>query len=699
MTEGLKKAAWFLGFAVVFAYGTSIFGGYHFDDGHSVQSNVAVHSLSNIPSFWTDPTTSSMIPENRVYRPLVYTFYAFCWAIGKGSTVPFHLMKMAMHWLVCLSIFSMWSYLWRRPGWWPLREEITVRLLFFRRSILLTQETSALFLASLFAIHPVGSECVDYISSTTSLQCAMFYVLAYVFYLRGRERFRAKWIALSLLFYFLSVASKEEGITLPAMVFITEWLLSAEEKKISRIKRASKIAAPFVGLGLVLAYWVFAFHSPEGDESRGFVSSSHYFMTQWRAYLHYMRLWFWPWGLNADSATWEFSTSIFDSRVIQAAIGNLVILGVAFAKRRVFPALWFGLLWFYVTISPASSVVVLAEAVNERRMYLAYLGFIGGSFTLVLKAAEVMVAPRLREWKIGIFATIVMIGLFLGTQERNRVWRDDESLWKDTVEKNPTSGRAHNNLALVYMARSDFGRAIAHLELCEKHWSNYVYCLLNHGVALDALGKADEAERYLRKAYEVAPKNIHVTFHLGRFLEEKRSKCADAVPLYLSSVHGAGGRYPAADYRAGACLAKLKRWPEAIVAIRRALAVEPENGFGWFSLGTISLEAGMFVEADQAFRRHLALDPRSVQGWYNLAVLKIRVNDFSSAKQALETVVMIDPKSEQGWFNLIYVAEKLGEAQLSLRAARELNRMVPSNATYQKRLKEVEKRFAQISHN
>jgi tetratricopeptide (TPR) repeat protein len=692
MTAMTRRAVVLLGVTVAIAYASSIFGTFHFDDSHSVENNLAVRSLKNIPLFWTDPSTSSMIPENRVYRPLVYTFYAICWQLGDGSVVPFHIMKMIMHWGVAVFMFLIWRMLWGMPGWWPLTTNLQIHFPFLRKPFELDRNNAALILALVFAVHPAGSECVNYISSTTSLQCALFYVMAYAAYLRGRDPWDWKWIGISLLAYFLSVASKEEGITLVAMVGITELFLR-KDAFFERFRQALRAVVPFAAVAFALAFWLYLMHAKEGDESRGFVSPSHYFMTQWRAYLHYMRLWFWPWDLNADSATWEFSTDFFDPRVIQALIGNLLILIVAWSKRAKYPGFLFGVLWFYVTVSPTSSVVVLAEAVNERRMYLAYVAFAGGVATLLLHAAEAWIQESARALKIGWIMTSILVGLVIGTQERNRVWRNDENLWKDTVEKNPTSGRAHNNLALVYMAQKDFGRAIQHLELCEKYWSRYQYCLLNHGVALDALGRLDEAEKKLREAYQVAPRNIHVLFHYARFLADRRNKCADAIPLYQASVKGSGGRYPAADYRTGDCYARLKKWPEAIAAIRNAIEVEPESTFGWFTLGTVQLEAGDYAGGESSFQKLLQLDSKSVQGWYNLGVLRMRRSDLGSARAAFQKTVELDPRSEQGWYNLGFVAEKMGDKQTALQASRQLLSLNPQNGDYQRRMRELEKRF------
>ena len=298
-------------------------------------------------------------------------------------------------------------------------------------------------------------------------------------------------------------------------------------------------------------------HPTEGNLSRGNASSWSYFLTQWKAYLWYMRLWFWPRDLNADYATLTFSQTFFELGVALAGLGNLALIGLSWRLRRKTPALLFGLIWFYVTISPASSVVVLAEAMNEHRMYLAYFGFAGAVYSVFLLCAKSLLnSPRLR-WGGGLAYILVLLVLAVSTQVRNRVWANDESLWQDTVEKNPTSGRALNNLALVYMERSDYKKAIEYFEQCQTYWDTYLYCPLNLGISHFALGeiaksqgdpKTAEAEyrkalEGFERAYRLNPESVHTNFFLGRMSQDLKMDYAQAIRYYVRSIELTGGRY------------------------------------------------------------------------------------------------------------------------------------------------------------
>lgn len=70
--------------AVCVAYANSFQNSFHYDDFHTITDNPAVRSLRNVPRFFTDATTFSVLPANRTYRPIVSTTLALDYALGHG---------------------------------------------------------------------------------------------------------------------------------------------------------------------------------------------------------------------------------------------------------------------------------------------------------------------------------------------------------------------------------------------------------------------------------------------------------------------------------------------------------------------------------------------------------------------------------------------------------------------------------------
>jgi tetratricopeptide (TPR) repeat protein len=349
-------------------------------------------------------------------------------------------------------------------------------------------------------------------------------------------------------------------------------------------------------------------------------------------------------------------------------------------------------------------------------MYLAYIGFVGGSFTLLLALAQGAIgSARASEAQkrrgaqvLGVFYVLVCLGLFIGAQERNRVWANSENLWADTVEKNPTSGRAMNNLALVYMGRAEYDKAIELLKKCELHWATYMYCSLNRAISYQnmadgeaAKGNAaqaaklnDEAEVALKRSLDLNPRNVNLNFHVARFYETVRKDDAKAIGHYRIAVDGTGGRFPSADINMANSLVRLNKLDEARASLARAIQVEPENELAIFTYAQLEFNAGNLPAAREQYSRLLKVNPRHLQGWYNVGVVEMNTQHWSEAAQAFRKTVEIDPKSEQGLFNLVFVSEKLSDGKTAVDTAKRLVEIYPEKPGYVARLKELEKKFA-----
>lgn len=573
----LRKVAIALALVIAAVYGAFIHNEFHFDDSHTIVENPALLNPKTLVDIWTDQRLVSILPANRSYRPLLFINFWFCWNAAGGETWPFHIVKMLTHLVFCLSLFVMWRRLYRIAGWMP-EQPITLGLPFVKRSITLTPDYLGFLLALIMAVHPACNECVNYVSASSTLQCATFYMVAFCLYLAWRESGKLATLLLGLLCYACSVLTKEEGITLPAVIVLFEWMRNESFKTL--VKRTIPWAVMFV----ILAFVSYKMLPESHAASRGQMSTMVYFQTQWRAYLWYMRILFWPFDLNADNMAFGFSDHIYDAQVIQAIIGNVALMAVAWFNRKRAPAVLFGVLWFYIAISPASSIVPLSEPVNERRMFLSYAGFAGAVLPFTLLAAGAVWSNR-QKW-LGTTLALAMVGLVVGSVYRSRVWRNTETLWSDTLEKNPESGRAMNNLALVYMKDGRMEKAIELLERCERVWSGYAFCPLNRGISLAFLKRNEQAKAAYAKATSLNPENADVHFFYGEFLLKTGSKEA-ALTEFLRADQITGGINVQAKFQAATAAKDLGKVDQAKELLKSLLDVTPNDDRAKQMLGTL----------------------------------------------------------------------------------------------------------------
>src|SRR5262245_30218426 len=88
--------------ALVATYANHFHNGFHFDDDHTIQNNLYIRDLRNVPLFFATPKTFSTLPANQSYRPLLTTTLAIDYRLGGGlNPVAFHMTSFALFAAVC----------------------------------------------------------------------------------------------------------------------------------------------------------------------------------------------------------------------------------------------------------------------------------------------------------------------------------------------------------------------------------------------------------------------------------------------------------------------------------------------------------------------------------------------------------------------------------------------------------------------
>ena len=146
-----------LALVVCAVYGNSLSGSFHYDDFHSLVQNVHIRDLQRIPDFFLDPSLFSVDPDKAMYRPLLLVSFALNYALGGYEVVGYHLANILIH-LAC--VLLLWS-------------------------LAITHGRSAALCAGLvFALHPVATEPVNYISSRSESLAVALLLLAFACYTR-----------------------------------------------------------------------------------------------------------------------------------------------------------------------------------------------------------------------------------------------------------------------------------------------------------------------------------------------------------------------------------------------------------------------------------------------------------------------------------------------------------------------------------
>ncbi len=663
--------------AVLAAYANSFTNGFHFDDFHTVTDNPAVRSLRNVPRFFTDATTFSVLPANRTYRPVVSTSLAVDYAFGHGYE-PFWFHLSTFCWFAVL-LYVLWRL---------------YTLLFESMGAGNRATWLALTGAAWFGLHPAMAETVNYVIQRGDLYCTLGCVAALHLYARYPARRK---LGLYLLPLILALLSKPPAAVFPALLFL--WVFFFEADTANRWKKSALAALP--SLLLVVALLALQSTMTPRSFTPFLLSPADYRLTEPYVWARYCAELFLPIHLNADT-----DLAPFTGLSSRAVFGLLFLLALAAAiwktarKRELYP-IAFGLLWFVITQLP-TSLYPLSEVENDHRMFFSFAGLIPGAVwggwlllhRLTQLPHQAALPPRLRPLLFGALA--IALGAYAwGVHARNAAWRDEETLWRDDVEKCPHNGRGLMMYGLTQMNKGAYPQALDLFTRALEYTPNYATLEINIGIVNGLLNNITAAEQHFQRALFLGPNDDTTHTFYGRWLLSQ-GRTAEAVTQFqtaitlnpdremsrqlLAQAAGVAGSIAAptsaadwinrslAQYRAGA-------YQESIASARHALELDPRSAAAFNNIGAGYGALGQFDQAVENETKAIALDPTLQIAQNNLAAYKSKL-----AAGAGRLSPGTEPQTTTDWINQSLTLYQQGKYPESIAAAESALRLDPSSA-------------------
>lgn len=518
------------------------------DDRSYVMENPFLKSASSFlypldfARFATSAARRGVDPDiavNFITRPVTYaTFY---WNRLFGGTNPagYRVVNIAIHIANGFLIFALTWMLSRDPGGHARRRRLLVPS----------------FAALLFVAHPLATESVTYVTQRFESLATMFYLggLCAFFAAQTVTRPFLAWLlrTTSLFCIAAGMLSKETGFTAPVMLLLSGILCTAMPwRQLLKLAAPLLFLLPLVPLLVMAAAWAqngmdFSVWSSLNITNVGpdWIPPHHYFFTQVCASLTYLRLILLPIGQNFDP-DYPLVRSMGDASFVLSAITIAALLASAWLCHRRWARPYgslvlTGVLWFFITLAPSSSIIPLPDLFAEHRSYLPSVGIFLALAALAGRASECLEGKRGIVW-LRATAAVWIAALSAATLARNEVLRDDETIYRDALAKSPRKARVWNGLgcSLAWSGRLDeslncFKKAGELQPSLSNAWKNLssIHLMLGHfekalkatdegllhdpmspnlrlnrGVALAALGKLQEAEKSLKAALDVSPK-------------------------------------------------------------------------------------------------------------------------------------------------------------------------------------------------
>lgn len=565
-----------------------LFAGFVWDDWTVIVNNSAIRHWDTLPTVFTQTFLASY------YRPVVTLSFALERAVWGLRPFGFHLTNLLLHGANAVLAFAILKRVSRNAD-------------------------AALLGALLFAAHPAHKGIVN-IADRTGMLAAFLYLGALVLYIGYRDSKGSNkgWLryGASVILCALALFSKEEALTLPAIVILTDWFLFPEELRRNRIRSAA-LYVPFVLLPLLYLWVRHAVGMSMGGMAEAFaVEPFRRLLTIPRLMLNYIFLLAFPLNLDFNPRTPLAASGVEFSAWTAVAATLLILASIPWLLKRCRPAA-FGLLWFFIAFVPMSNIVpILPEAADTQLftpIHFLYLPSIGLFLCagLALKGTldrfgSARVDSLGRRGTV-LFLVIVVMAFSLLSLKRNATWKNEIRLFRYIARMHPEDSGMRVNLGNAYLAAGNVDDAVAQLE---------------QAVALEP--ETAETHNALGLAYF---RKGDTGSAIVEFRESIRLEPNDAGPYSNLAV---------AYVRTG-------RLPEAIAAAERAVELEPSSPAMHTNLGLIYKRAGRLDEAEEQFLMALDNDADDAEAHNALGALYAARKEYGKARRHWEETLRIRP--------------------------------------------------------
>jgi tetratricopeptide (TPR) repeat protein len=238
---------------------------------------------------------------------------------------------------------------------------------------------------------------------------------------------------------------------------------------------------------------------------------------------YYLKMLLFPMNLNIDPdievvtrlLSWNFVIPVL-------CIVSLFFCSLKFFKTRF---VFFFLCWFFIILSPSSSIVTLHDLAAEHRVYLASAGIF-----ILLACWMTEVTRRWGETQsLKIILIFCVFALGIMTLKRNAVWQSELSLWQDTYQKSPHKLRPLINLARAHSMEGNTDKAIKYYQDSLVEGPAVFATNYNLGDLYLTKGLVDDALRHFFLASRIEPEIPESFARIGEiYLLQKKFDLADS---------------------------------------------------------------------------------------------------------------------------------------------------------------------------
>ena len=556
------------------------------------------------------------------------------WAFGNGYAANWHPVTWLSHMLDCqLFGLSPWGHHLTNV----LLHAINAALVFALLQQMTGSPLRSLFVAALFAVHPLRVESVAWVAERKDVLSGFFGLLALIFYVRytrrrssveGREP-KAQGVpalaprpatldyVLALCFFALGLMSKPMLVTWPfVMLLLDYWPLG--RFKPGRTPRLLTEKILFLALAAAESVVTFAVQKRGGSvmaaENLPLIARGGNALV---SYCRYLGKLFWP----TDLAVFYPHPGHWPVAKVLLAGGLLLGISVLlFVQRRRSPASLMGWLWFIGTLVPVAGLLQVGDqAMADRYTYIPSLGVL---IVAIWGAYELTRGWRHHVIALPVAGSVAIVLCMVLTRQQLGYWKDSEALFRHALEVTEDNYIAHNGLGVALYKKGQVDEAIGHYREAVRLEPNDSLARDNLGLALVTNGQIDEAISQHQEALRLKPDNAGAHYNLGNALARK-GQIDGAISQFQESLRLKPDD-AAVHNNLGNALARKGQIDEAISQIQEAIRLQPAEAEAYYNLGNAFVRRGQIDEAISQYEKANHLKPDDADAHSNLGVALYR---------------------------------------------------------------------------
>ncbi len=612
------------------------------DDQETIVNNLSIRHLSDVQSIF----------HSFHSRFIVGLSFALNYWAGGLQSWGYHLFNIIIHIFSSMLAYQLVLLLFQTPRMQqhPCRS---------------SQNLLAMAVGLIFLTHPLQTESINFLTQRFSSLAGFFSLLTVTFYLKARIKNSRRLFVFAFLSTVAAMFSKENTVTLPFLLVFIEGYFWGDLTNC--LRERLMILLPFLLTLIIIPLTLLQTPldtspiarianisvdvDPQTKQVIGkkiditranlALDRKDYLLSQINVMVTYLRLYIWPINQNLDY-NYPVTKNFFELKTLGSAVIILFLIFLIYFSFQTDRLISFGLLWYFFTLLPESSIIPIGYLIGEHRLYLPIVGL---TMAISLGLARILRTPQQFGWAI----LLLIVILSLATYQRNNVWTDPLLLWNDVILKSPQKPRGYNNRGVIYALRSQHQNAIADYTEAIKMKPNYPEAYKNRGISYYRIGNREKALLDFNQAITLFPDYAEAYFNRALLHHEEGntdkaladySKAIELNPKYIDAFHNRGFLLK----EKGETLAALENFNQAI-------AVDSKNAESYENRGIYFYREGNFDNAIADFTSAIKFNPHSSKAYLNRGNASCAQGNYSDGIADYTQAIHLNPSWDMAYNN------------------------------------------------